>query len=52
MRILARRMICLFFPESGGRIGCRSQCSSDGSADNDYSAVPIRLGMQQEPGIY
>ena len=44
--------ICIFFPESGGTFGCRCQCSNDGPADNDYSAAPIRLGTQQEPGIY
>ena len=44
--------ICIFLPQSGGRIGCRCQCSSDGPADNEYGAAPIRLGTQQEPGIY
>ena len=44
--------ICIFLPESGGRIGCRYQCSSNRPADNDYGAAPICLGTQQEPGIY
>ena len=44
--------ICIFFPESGVRIGCHCKCFSDGPADNDYGAAPICLGMQQESGIY
>ena len=51
MRILARRMICIQSQEE--ELGAvASALVTDLQIMDDYSAAPICLGMQQEPGIY